>query len=115
MELVYNIYELMFGEGVIMKYNRAVLPVLKWVGGKRQILHEIRKYIPARSEITSYYEPFVGGGAVFFDIQPKKAMVNDINSELINLYKIIADDVESLIEELRKYKNESEFFYQIRV
>ena len=87
-------------------------PVLKWVGGKRQLLPEIKKYIPKK--ITTYYEPFVGGGAVLFDIQPSKVIINDINEELINLYTVIKDNVELLIEELKKHKNESEYFYQIR-
>ncbi|MDD2402765.1 MAG: DNA adenine methylase [Clostridia bacterium] len=96
-----------------MKYNRLVTPVLKWVGGKRQLLSEIRKYIPKK--ITTYYEPFIGGGAVLFDIQPKQAIVNDINKELINLYEVIKDNVDSLIEDLRKHKNEADYFYKIRV
>lgn len=95
-----------------MKYSKLVSPVLKWVGGKRQLLPEIRKYIP--KNITTYYEPFVGGGAVLFDIQPKKSIVNDINSELINLYKIVKYDVEGLIKDLSKYKNEEDFFYKVR-
>lgn len=95
-----------------MKYNKLVSPVVKWVGGKRQLLPEIRKYIPEK--FTTYYEPFLGGGAVLFDIQPKRAVVNDINSELINLYEVIRDNVELLIEDLGKHKNDSEYYYRIR-
>lgn len=95
-----------------MKDNNLVAPVVKWVGGKRQILSEIRKYVP--TNITTYYEPFVGGGAVLFDIQPNKAVVNDINSELINLYQVIKDNVEDLIQDLKKYNNEEDLFYQVR-
>ncbi len=95
-----------------MKKNKLVLPIVKWVGGKRQLLPEIRKYIPKK--ITTFYEPFVGGGAVLFDIQPRKAVINDINSELINLYQVVKDDVEALIEDLAKHKNESAYFYEIR-
>jgi len=93
------------------RYN-LVTPVLKWVGGKRQLLPEIRKYIP--QNISIYYEPFVGGGAVLFDLQPTKAVINDVNQELINLYEVIKNDVESLISELRQFKNEEEFFYDVR-
>lgn len=92
--------------------NKLVAPVLKWVGGKRQLLAEIEKYFPEK--YSTYYEPFVGGGAVLFHLQPKKAVLNDVNNELINLYQVIKDDVESLIEDLRKHKNESEYFYEIR-
>ena len=95
-----------------MKYNKLVSPILKWVGGKRQLLPEIRKYIPKK--FTTYYEPFVGGGAVLFDIQPQKAIINDVNSELINLYQVVKDDVEALIEDLAKHKNEADYFYEVR-
>lgn len=95
-----------------MKYNKDALPVVKWAGGKRQLLPEIRKYIPKK--FTIYYEPFVGGGAVLFDIQPKRAIINDVNSELINLYEVIRDSVDLLIEDLKKHKNEKEYFYRIR-
>lgn len=94
------------------KNDELVMPVVKWVGGKRQLLTEIDKYIP--SHYSTYYEPFLGGGAVFFYLQPKKAIVNDINEELINLYKVIKDNVEELIEDLKKHKNESDYFYSIR-
>lgn len=95
-----------------MKYNKMVSPIVKWVGGKRQLLPEINKYIPEK--ISTYYEPFFGGGALLFDLQPKKAVINDVNSELINLYKIVKYDVESLIEDLGKHKNEAKYYYEIR-
>lgn len=87
-------------------------PVLNWSGGKRQILCEIEKYIPKTYEV--YYEPFLGGGAVLFHLQPKNAVVNDINAELMNLYKVIKCDVKTLIADLRKHKNEADYFYAIR-
>lgn len=95
-----------------MKKINSVSPVVKWVGGKRQILNEILKYVPQK--FTTYYEPFVGGGAVFFELQPEKAVINDINSELINLYQTIKDNVDELIEDLKKHKNDSNYFYRIR-
>lgn len=96
---------------VKMKKNKLVLPVVKWVGGKRQLLNEIKKYIP---KYTKYYEPFVGGGAVLFHLQPQKAVINDINSELINLYQVIKDNVEELINDLAKHENEADYFYDVR-
>jgi DNA adenine methylase len=95
-----------------VKYSKLATPVVKWVGGKRQLLPEIKKYIPKR--ISTYYEPFLGGGAVLFDLQPKKAIVNDINEELINLYRVVKEHAEELIEDLKKYENDSEYFYKIR-
>lgn len=87
-------------------------PVLKWVGGKSQLLREIRKRIP--DEIETYYEPFIGGGAVFFNIAPNKAVISDMNSELINLYQVIKNSPEELIKSLKKHENTPEYFYKIR-
>ncbi|APM39564.1 DNA adenine methylase [Clostridium kluyveri] len=95
-----------------MKYDKLVEPVVKWAGGKRQLLPELKKYIP--KNISTYYEPFLGGAAVLFDIQPKKAVVSDINEELINLYMAIRDNVDELIEDLKEHKNTPDYFYKIR-
>jgi len=71
-------------------------PILKWAGGKRKLLPAIRPLIPA--SYGRYVEPFFGGGAVLFDQRPPKALVNDLNSELIAMYTTIRDSVENLIE-----------------
>lgn len=92
--------------------NPLVQPVLKWAGGKRQLLSEISKYIP--KSIKNYYEPFIGGGAVLFHLQPKKAIINDFNNELINVYTVIRDNLEELLIDLQKHKNEEEYFYYTR-
>lgn len=89
----------------------SVKPFLKWAGGKGQLLNKIRKYYPFEDEnITKYAEPFVGGGAVLFDIlneyDLKEVYISDINAELINTYKVIRDDSEQLIELLEKYQGE---------
>ncbi|HEN0625031.1 TPA: DNA adenine methylase [Streptococcus agalactiae] len=96
------------------KKNILVSPVVKWVGGKRQLLPEIKKYIP--SKISTYVEPFLGGGAVLFELQPKKAIVNDFNSELINVYQVIKDNPEELILSLESHKqlNNEDYYYKIR-
>ena len=97
-----------------MKMNKLVMPVLKWVGGKRQLLPEIKKHIPKK--INVYYEPFFGGGAVLFEIQPNNATINDINLELMNVYSVIKSNVDDLIKELSKkiYSNNAESYYKIR-
>lgn len=95
-----------------MPKNKLVKPFVKWAGGKRQLMDEIRKYIPKR--ISIYYEPFLGGGAVWFELQPKKYVVNDINKEMINVYRTIKTDVDALITELKTHRNEPEIFYQVR-
>ena len=85
---------------------------MKWVGGKRQLLPEIRRHTPA--EYNRYFEPMVGGGAVFFDINPKNASINDINSNLILAYKTIKDNPKGLVDDLKKHENNEEYFYKIR-
>lgn len=95
-----------------MKKNNLVAPVLKWVGGKRQLIETFSPLLPKR--ITSYCEPFVGGGALLFHLQPHTAVINDINKELIGVYAVIRDNVDMLVEKLKKYKNEPNFFYSIR-
>lgn len=87
-------------------------PVLKWVGGKRGIINEIVKYAP--KTYHTYYEPFLGGGAVLFHLQPKVAIVNDVNCELINLYNIIKDDVEGLILDLKEHVIDIDYYKSIR-
>lgn len=89
-----------------------IKPVLKWVGGKRQLLPEIKKYIP--ESFNTYIEPFIGGGAVLFEIQPKKAIINDINNELTNVYNVIKTNPTQLIEILKSYKNDEITYYTIR-
>ena len=97
------------------RYNKseekAVKPFLKWAGGKGQLLKEIERYYPfADGRITKYAEPFVGGGAVLFDILSKydleEVYISDINAELINTYRIIRDDINALIEMLYAMQND---------
>ena len=87
-------------------------PFLKWAGGKRQLLSQIDLYIP--KSFNKYIEPFVGGGALFFYLLPKNAILNDINQDLINAYRVIKEKVSELITSLKKHKNEEEYFYKIR-
>lgn len=91
--------------------NKKVKPFLKWAGGKGQLLSEIEKYYPfADGKITKYAEPFVGGGAVLFDILSKYDLedvyISDINAELINTYRIIRDDIDELVALLSVMQNE---------
>lgn len=91
-----------------------VKPFVKWAGGKRQLLPEIKRYLP--SKIKEYYEPFVGGGAVFLNIQCPHPIINDFNDELINTYLAVRDDVDSLIDLLKKHElnNSSDYYYKMR-
>lgn len=97
-----------------MKKNILIAPVLKWVGGKRQLISDIEPLIPKK--ISTYVEPFVGGGAVLFHLQPKKAIINDFNKELMNVYQVIKDNPNELIKVLKEHKelNSEDYFYEIR-
>lgn len=95
-----------------MRKDHLVAPVVKWVGGKRQLLDDLTPLFP--KHITSYCEPFLGGGAVLFKLQPDIAYVNDINSELIRMYEVIRDNVDELIALLSAHPNEEEHFYRVR-
>lgn len=96
-----------------MTKNPVLKPILKWVGGKRQLLEDILPLIP---RCSTYVEPFVGGGAVLLALQPKKAIINDYNSELINVYLCVRDHLEELLEILEQHqeRNSEEYFYKIR-
>lgn len=87
-------------------------PFIKWVGGKRQLLHEIKPNLP--QEFNTYFEPFIGGGALFFDLNPKQAIINDYNIELVNVYETIKSNPQALIDDLRKHKNTEDYYYAIR-
>ncbi|WP_233096016.1 DNA adenine methylase [Alicyclobacillus sp. SO9] len=95
-----------------MAVKKYLQPFLKWAGGKRQLLSDIREQAP--KDYHTYFEPFVGGGAVLFDLHPAQAVINDVNEELVNAYTVIRDDVESLLEDLAKHENNKAYFYALR-
>ena len=91
-------------------------PFVKWAGGKRQIIDKLKKYVP--EEFNTYYEPFIGGGALLFELSPKKAVINDSNQELINVYKCLCEEekFKKMCSVLNHYEanHSEEFFYEIR-
>ena len=93
-----------------------VKPFVKWAGGKRQILDKLKEHLP--EEYNTYYEPFVGGGALLFELEPQNAVINDFNDELINVYKVLCDEVKfnKMIKLLNKHeaKHSEEYYYEIR-
>jgi len=101
-------------------FTKQYQPFIKWVGGKRGLLEQILPLFPKK--FNNYYEPFVGGGAVFFELfskgllKNKKIILSDINSELVNSYNIVKNNPFELIAKLEKYKEQhsKEFYYQIR-
>ena len=104
-------------EGIVMSLDTNVKlkyynlqPFTKWTGGKRQLLGELRSYMP--ETYGRYFEPFVGGGALFFDLAPEQAVINDFNEELINAYRQIKNNPAELINLLIKHKeNNSKDYY----
>ncbi|AGM26299.1 DNA adenine methylase [Spiroplasma syrphidicola EA-1] len=98
-------------------------PILKWVGGKRWLMPKIEELFKEKKIIfnknsNTYFEPFFGAGAIFFKIKPVNSVINDYNSELINLYNVIKNNVNVLIEKLTEYTNflkeNTNFYYEIR-
>lgn len=98
------------------KKNPLIKPYLKWAGGKRQLLPEIIQHIPKKIDSHTYYEPFMGAGAVLFELQLKNAVINDFNTQLILTYSVIKENVEKLIKALNKHQvnNSEEYYYNIR-
>src|SRR5690606_19716219 len=94
--------------------NKLVAPFLKWVGGKRQLMPSIVKHLPQDIRELRYFEPFIGGGAVFFHLQHENAVISDYNEELINVYNDIKNHLNELIADLKRHENTPEYFYQIR-
>lgn len=108
-------------EGIVMSLDTNVKlkyynlqPFTKWTGGKRQLLGELRSYMP--ETYGRYFEPFVGGGALFFDLAPEKAVINDFNEELINAYRQIKNNPAELINLLIKHKenNSKDYYLELR-
>ncbi len=96
------------------KKNPLLKPVLKWVGGKRQLLADIAPLVPTSPSL--YVEPFIGGAAVLLDRQPAHARINDFNEELINVYRVVRDDPDALLRLLEEHeeRNSSEHYYEVR-
>jgi len=98
------------------KRSAGARPILKWAGGKGQLLAELLARVPR--EIGTYHEPFVGGGALFFELwsrgRIRHAVLSDVNRELIETYETVRDGVEGVIRRLARHHNEKEHFYKVR-
>ena len=97
--------------------NSSVAPFVKWAGGKRQLIPQIRERMPEK--YNDYYEPFVGGGAVIFDLLPANALINDINKALINTYTTICNEPDAFLKEVNRLDNDmwedgKKYYYSIR-
>lgn len=94
--------------------RKKLIPFTKWTGGKRQLLRELNDNLPV--DYNTYYEPFVGGGALFFDLMPQNAVINDLNEDLMLCYKAIKNDVDNLIYLLKIHEenNSKEYYLKVR-
>ncbi len=97
--------------------NSNVAPFVKWAGGKRQLIPQIKERMP--KEFNNYFEPFVGGGAVIFELLPKKALINDINKSLINAYRQICINSDEFIKAVNKldaemWEDGKKYYYEMR-
>ncbi|WEV37465.1 DNA adenine methylase [Lactobacillus sp. ESL0677] len=101
-----------------MEKQVALRPITKWVGGKRQLLPKLHSLMPSSYDIDSntYFEPFLGGGAMLFSLAPKKAVINDLNADLINLYRVVRDEPEELLKLLKEHQanNSKEYYLKVR-
>ena len=97
---------------VLEKLEKETYPIVKWVGGKCQLMFELLKNMP--KSYNRYFEPFIGGGALFFELQPENAYISDMNEELINLYSVVRNNVCELIADLNKHEVSKEYFLTIR-
>ena len=87
-------------------------PFLKWAGGKTQMIPDLLKFAPAK--FNKYIEPFIGGGALYFNINHPKSIISDLNEELVITYKQVKENVFEVISVLDSYINTEEFYYKIR-
>src|SRR5260370_23961665 len=87
-------------------------PFIKWAGGKRQLLSSLLRYAPR--DAATYFEPFVGGGALFFALRPNRAVLADVNERLVRTYRGVRNNVEEVIKLLKGYPHTSTFFYKFR-
>lgn len=92
--------------------NTSVKPFVKWPGGKSNLLPELSRRMP--THFGNYYEPFLGGGALFFHLQPKRAVLSDRNVDLIRTYKVVRDNPEGLISNLLTHRYSQDYYYTIR-
>lgn len=85
---------------------------MRWAGGKTWLIKDLDKYLP--QQFNRYIEPFLGGGSIYFHLNPDKAILSDLNNELIEAYTVLKESVDAVIEELKRYENTKDFYYEMR-
>jgi DNA adenine methylase len=94
--------------------SKRVAPFLKWAGGKRLLLPQILPHLPAIAPDRRYFEPFLGGGAMYFALEPTRGVLSDLNAELVEVFSAVRDDVDKVIRHLRPLTNDAECYYRVR-
>src|SRR5687767_7947526 len=92
--------------------NQSASPIIKWAGGKNSLLSQFEPYFPRTYH--RYFEPFLGGAAMFFHLQATRSYLFDLNPHLIEVYQVIRDSVDALINALKQHHNDKDYFYQVR-
>jgi DNA adenine methylase len=95
-----------------MSDSTKALPLYRWVGGKRKILNKILPHIPKKFE--TYFEPFFGGGALFFALSPQRAIIGDANPEVVNFLTVLRDRPFHLLRALSRMTNSADAYYTVR-
>jgi DNA adenine methylase len=90
------------------------MPFLKWAGGKSRLLAQYWPFLPRPATIRRYYEPFAGSAALFFYLRPAQAQLSDQNERLLDVYQVVQQQVEALIEALQDHPNEAGYYYRMR-
>jgi DNA adenine methylase len=93
---------------------RIASPILKWAGGKGALLSQFASHFPTPNRYKRYFEPFLGGAAVFFHLQPAESFLYDLNPQLIEVYSVVRENVEGLISALKIHHNDRVYFYEVR-
>ncbi len=101
-------------ELLIQTTNQSAAPVIKWAGGKSSLLSQFAPYFPPKNKYRRYFEPFLGGAAVFFYLQPEESFLFDLNRDLIEVYQVVRDSLDDLIKALKPHRNDKDYFYEIR-
>lgn len=98
----------------MLRENNICKPFLRWAGGKRWLLKDLKDFLPSNG-FGQYHEPFIGGGAIFFHLNKEESFISDINEDLIDTYLSLQNEVENVIEHLKRFNNTKEDYYKIRM
>jgi DNA adenine methylase len=97
-----------------MSDESVVAPFLKWAGGKSRLIPQYEPYLPAADDVSRYFEPFIGSAALFFHLRPRRALLGDVNANLVTVYRAVQCEPEAVIAALRRHRNTADHYYAVR-